>query len=341
MAETSRQILLKARPRGLPAAGDFELREGPVPEPGEGEFVIRNRYLSLDPAIRGWMDDTPSYMPPIGLGEVMRGTTVGEVVASRHPDYQPGDQVVGLHGWEDYSLGHGAGFDAKIPAELGLPPTWFLSVLGAPGMTAYFGFLDVGRPQAGETVLVSAAAGAVGSLVGQIAKIKGCTTIGIAGGPEKCSMLKDEFGYDHAIDYKAGGDLASAIRAAAPEGVDIVFENVGGEMLDAALMNLKLRARVLICGLIAGYNAESPTPGPRNLWQLLVKRARMEGLLVADYVDRFPEGITQMGEWLQQGRIRHREHVEPGLVAAPQTFLKLFDGSNMGKLIVDLAADRG
>ena len=341
MTDVNRQILLRARPRGLPASTDFEYREVPVPEPGPGEFVVRNDYLSLDPAIRGWMSDAPSYMPPIGLGEVMRGTTVGEVVASRNDAFSPGDRVVGLHGWEDYSVGRGGGFDSKLPPELDVPPTWFLSVLGAVGMTAYFGLLETGRPRAGETVLVSAAAGAVGSLVGQIARLEGCRTVGIAGGPDKCRMLREEFGFDAALDYKAGGDLQAAIADAAPDGVDVYFENVGGAILDAALMNLNVRARIVVCGLISIYNAEKPVPGPYNLWQLLVKRARMEGFLIADWVGRFPEGIGQMADWLQSGHIHHREHIEPGLVDAPRTFLKLFDGSNHGKLIVDLSADRG
>jgi hypothetical protein len=340
-ASINRQWILARRPRGFPAAECYEFRRSPVPRIGDGEMIVRNAYLSLDPAIRGWMDDVPSYMPPIPIGAPMRGTTIGKVVESRIPGFAVGDIVQGLNGWEDYSVVRAGGFTAKLPTGLGVPPTNFLSVLGPTGLTAYFGLLDVGRPKRGETVLVSGAAGAVGSIVGQIAKIEGCRAVGIAGGTEKCDWLRRECGYDAVIDYKAraGGDFVAAIREACPDGVDIYFDNVGGPLLDAVLVSINERGRVLMCGAIAQYNATELPPGPRQLWQLIVRSARIEGFLVRSYLDRWAEGAGRMAGWLAEGRIRHREHIDKGLENATRSFERLFSGDHRGKLIVDIASE--
>ncbi|MBW8841591.1 MAG: NADP-dependent oxidoreductase [Sphingomonadales bacterium] len=299
----NRRFLLVRRPDGSPAAEDFRLDPRALPELDEGQFLIRNHYASLDPAIRGWLDDKPSYMPPIALGDPVRASTIGVVADSRNPAN-------------------------------------YLSLFGAVGLTAYFGFIDVCEPKAGDTVLVSGAAGAVGSLVGQIAKIKGCRAIGIAGGAAKCARLTERYGFDAAIDYR-GKDVAAldaAIRAVAPDGVDIIFENVGGDILDAGLLNLRHGARVGLCGLISEYNAPAPV-GIRNLWRLIVNRASIRGLLVADYIPRFTEGAAAMGQWLREGRLVFDEHIDEGIENALPAFMRLFDGSNDGKMILKLAPD--
>ena len=332
----NRQFILKRRPNGAPVPGDFALETGPKPEIGEGQFLIRNRYASLDPAIRGWMDDRESYAPPIPLGEPVRATTIGVVEESRADGFEPGQWVMGLNGIADYSVAEGGGFTQVIDADAVPSVTNYLSLFGAVGMTAYFGFLDVCQPKEGDTVLVTGAAGAVGSLVGQIAKIKGCTVIGIAGGPDKCARLTERYGYDHAIDYRGKNydALVTAIGHAAPDGLDIIFENVGGDILDAGLMNLKLGARVGLCGLISEYNCEPV--GARNLWQLIVHRARIQGLLVPDYIPRFPEGAKAMGEWAATGRLVVDEHIDEGIENAFDAFMRLFEGSNQGKMILKI-----
>lgn len=334
----NRRIILKARPIGIPRLSDFGEERAEIPELGDGQVLLRNIYLSLDPAIRGWMSpQEDSYQPPIPIDEVMRGVTVARVEKTNNADFQVGDHVMGLNGWEQWSVSEGRGFINKIPSEMGLPMSNFLSVLGTTGMTAYFGLLDVGKPVSGETVLVSAAAGAVGSLVGQIAKNQGCRAVGIAGGKEKCKRLIDFYGFDAAIDYKAPGDLEEKISANCPNGIDIYFDNVGGDMLDAALNCLGEGARVVMCGAIATYNDDQPRSGPSNLWQLLVHNARLEGFIVSKYIGRFSEGLEKMGQWLGSGLIKHREEIVVGLENAPSAFLKLFDGSNKGKLIIDLS----
>lgn len=334
-AVQNRRILLKSRPRGLPKDSDYAMVREAAPTPGSGQVVVRNHYLSMDPAIRGWMDaDEASYLPPIALGEVVRSVTVGEVVASNSPDFTVGDKVMGLNGWEDYSLSNGAGYISKVPDDPRLPLSLFLGVLGSTGLTAYFGLLDVGAPKPGQTVLVSGAAGAVGSAVGQIAKIVGCKVYGIAGSDAKCRWLTDELGFDGALNYRRETDMQAAIARLCPAGVNIYFDNVGGPLLDAVLMNLAERARIIICGAIATYNATDPAPGPRHLWQLLVKSARMEGFLVRSYAPRFAEGVGKLMEWVNAGRIKHKEDVVVGLENTPRAFLKLFDGSNDGKLVV-------
>jgi NADPH-dependent curcumin reductase CurA len=336
----NRRFLLVRRPDGAPAPEDFLLDPHPLPELAEGEFLIRNHYASLDPAIRGWLDDKPSYMPPIALGDPVRASTIGVVADSRNADFAVGQWVMGLNGIEEYSVGSAGGFTQPIDPAAVPAVTNYLSLFGAVGLTAYFGFIDVCEPKAGDTVLVSGAAGAVGSLVGQIAKIKGCRAIGIAGGAAKCARLTERYGFDAAIDYR-GKDVAAldaAIRAAAPDGVDIIFENVGGDILDAGLLNLRHGARVGLCGLISEYNAPEPV-GIRNLWRLIVNRASIRGLLVADFVPRFAEGAAAMGQWLREGRLVFDEHIDEGIENALPAFMRLFDGSNDGKMILKLATD--
>jgi len=333
----NRQFYLHQRPTGIPTKDDVRLRERPVTSPGEGEVLIRNRYFSLDPAIRGWMDDTPSYLPPIELGAVVRSTAVGEVIESRHPGFQAGDAAVGLLGWEVYSVAPGDEL-SKVPTDGRFPLHYYVNILGAVGLTPYFGVLDAGRPKSGETLLMSAAAGAVGSVGGQIAKLQGCRVVGLAGSDEKCNWITQELGFDEAINYKTCGPMVEAIKAACPEGIDIYFDNVGGEILDAALLNLNDGARIVFCGAISGYNSEEPVPGPYNWWQILARGATVQGYLVSNYVNRFPEGIARMGEWIEQGKITFREQIVDGFENTFDTFLKLFDGSNEGKLIIRLEA---
>ncbi len=335
----NRQLILLKRPNGTPAASDIEYRESAIPEPGEGEVLVRNLYFSMDPAIRGWMDDAPNYRPAIPLGTPVHSVTLGRVVASRAEGYKEGDLVSGITAWEDYSISSPEAGLGVMPSDLGIPLSQFLGVLGPTGLTAYFGLLDVGQPDPGETVLVSAAAGSVGSIVGQIAKIQGCRAVGIAGSDEKCRWITEELGFDAAINYKTSASLVEDIQKACPAGVDVYFENVGGEILDAALMCLNVAARIPFCGAISGYNSQVPVPGPYNFWQLVVKRARIEGFLIPDYAERFGEGIAQLAQWMSEGRIHHAEHVVDGFENTLDTFLKLFDGSRHGKLVVRIAED--
>jgi NADPH-dependent curcumin reductase CurA len=334
MAPTQTRILLAARPQGLPRSSDFEITSGPVPEPGTGEVVVRSILLSLDPAMRGWMDDRRSYVPPVGIGEVMRGQVVGEVVASAVPELSPGQRVSAPVGWQEF-----AALPASdvTPIPQGVPLQQALGPLGMTGMTAYFGLLEVGRPRRGETVLVSAAAGAVGSLVGQIAAIQGCRVVGLAGSDAKCAWLVDELGFDAAVNYKTAEDLRAAVGEACPEGVDVYFDNVGGPILEVALSRINRGARIVICGAISIYNATEPPAGPANYLALLVQRATMEGFLVFDYRDRYGEAIEAMSRWIAEGRIEARYDVVDGLDNAPRALLRLFDGSNRGKLMVRVA----
>lgn len=334
----NRQFLLVRRPHGTPVPEDFSLVETAIPAPPPGGIVVRNHYASLDPAQRGWMDDAPSYMPPIALGDPVRATTVGVVHASDNPDFQPGQWVLGMNGLEDYSIAMPGGFTMPIDVTQVDSPSRFLSVMGAVGLTGYFGLLEVGKPRAGETLLVSGAAGAVGSVVGQIGKIVGCRVIGIAGGADKCRRLLDDYGFDAAIDYKGKtvAQLAVEIAAAAPNGADIVFENVGGDVMDAELMNLANNARIVLCGLISEYNAEQKI-GIRNLWQVLAREATIHGYLVSAFLDRFAEGGAQMAQWLAEGRLRMDEDVQQGLDNAYPAFMRLFSGTNTGKLVLQIA----
>ena len=333
----NRRFLLQRRPAGTPVPEDFALVTTDTPALAEGQFLIRNHYASLDPAMRGWMDAGGNYMPPIPLGDPVRASTIGVIEESRHADFAPGQWVMGLNALEDYSVGGAGGFTRPIDPALVPRVTNYLSIFGAVGMTAYFGFLDVCEPREGETVLVSGAAGAVGSLVGQLAKIHGCRAVGIAGGPAKCARLTARYGYDAAIDYRGKDEaaLAAAIAETCPDGVDVIFENVGGTILDAGLMNLNLHGRVGLCGLISEYN--TAPRGIRNLWQLIVKRARICGLLVADYVPRFDEGAAKMGAWAAEGRLVVDEHIDEGLENAFDSFMRLFAGTNEGKMILRIA----
>lgn len=336
---TNRRFTLQRRPVGMPVAGDFALDQVSLPALADGEFLVANHYASLDPAIRGWLDAAPSYLPPVPLGDPVRATTVGIVAASRAAAFPVGQWVVGLNAIETHSRVRPGGFTSPVDPALVPSVTNYLSVLGAVGMTAYFGLIDLGRPQPGQTVVVSGAAGAVGSLVGQIARLHGCRAVGIAGGAAKCARLIDRFGFDAAVDYRgrSAAELADAIRAAAPGGTDILFENVGGDVLDAGLLTLNPGARVVLCGLIAEYNRAEGPLGARNLWQLIVRSASIHGLLVSDYVPRFGEGIAAMAGWLGEGKLAFDEHVEEGIDNALPAFLRLFNGTNTGKLILKLA----
>jgi NADPH-dependent curcumin reductase CurA len=328
----NRQVRLAARPVGLPRPGDWNLTDAPVGEPGEGEILVKVEYISLDPAMRGWMNEGKSYIRPVGLGEVMRAGAAGRVVASRNPRYGEGDAVTGGFGVQEYAISDGRGVQKVDTALAGLP-TW-LGALGMPGMTAYFGLLDVGKPEPGQTVVVSGAAGAVGSVVGQIAKIKGCRVVGIAGGAGKCRMLVEELGFDAAIDYK-GEDVKAKLREHCPDGIHVYFDNVGGDILDAALARLAMRARVVICGAISQYNSTEPPRGPSNYLSLLVNRASMTGMLVLDYVERHGEAAREMARWMAEGRLKAREDVVAGGIAAfPDALLRLFRGENTGKLVL-------
>ncbi|MFD7445960.1 NADP-dependent oxidoreductase [Streptomyces sp. NPDC059909] len=335
MSATNRQIRLAARPSGVVRPEDWEHHTAPVEEPGPGRFAGRTRVISLDPAMRGWLDDRPSYLPPVGIGEVMRAGSVVEVTASNHPGFQPGDHVVGTFGVQEHVVSDGKGA-LKIDTSLA-PPSTYLGALGMPGMTAYFGLLDVGALKEGETVVVSGAAGAVGTMVGQIAKVKGCRVVGIAGGPEKCTLLTDELGFDAAIDYRAD-DVKHALRKLTPDGIDVYFDNVGGDILDAALTRLAMHARVVICGAISQYNNATPVNGPSNYLSLLVRRARMEGFVVFDYAKRYAEAAQEIAGWIGAGHIKVKEHVVKGTVDDfPETLQMLFRGDNVGKLVLELA----
>lgn len=328
------QCRLAARPVGLPKPSDWRFTEEPVPRPGDGRFVVRVDYLSLDPAMRTWMNAGRSYVPPVEIGEVMRAAGIGRVIESRHPGHPVGSTVSGTFGVQRYAVSDGSDV---TPVDTGLAPApVHLGALGISGITAYFGLLDVGRPEPGQTVVVSAAAGSVGSIVGQIAKIQGCRAIGIAGGPEKCALLVDELGFDAAIDYKAG-DVRRRLRELAPAGVDVFFDNVGGGILEDVLACLARGARIVISGAVSQYNATERPGGPANYMQLLVSRASMTGFVVFDYAPRYAEAVTRLAEWIGTGRLIPREHVVDGDIRRfPETLLRLFTGGNTGKLVLAL-----
>ncbi len=331
-ALTNHQFKLARRPVGMVQRSDFEYVEAPVLQPGDGEVLVKILYISLDPAMRGWMNEGKSYIAPVGIGEVMRAGAVGRVVASNDPGVAVGDHVVGALGVQEYAVAKGKGLTKVDPGLAPLPV--YLGTLGMPGMTAYFGLLDVGKPKAGDTVVVSGAAGAVGQVVGQIAKIKGCRVVGIAGGPDKCAYLRS-IGFDAAIDYKHE-DLKAALKQHCPKGVDVYFDNVGGEILDAVLTQLAMHARIVICGAISQYN-EAKMKGPSNYMSLLVNRASMTGMVVFDYADRYAEAAREMAGWMATGKLKTREDVVEGLVTFPETLLKLFKGENTGKLVLKVA----
>lgn len=334
--QTNQQWLIAARPEGLVKESDFQWQESPVPSPGEGEVLVRSVYLSLDPTNRVWMNEAESYLPALAVGDVMRGVAIGVVEESRHSEFAAGDLVQGLLGWQQYSLSPGDALN-KLPKGLPIPMTAFFGLLGHIGLTAYFGLLDICQPKAGETLVVSTAAGAVGSLVGQIGKIKGCRVVGLTGTDEKCAWIK-ELGFDAAINYKSE-NVAESLQQHCPQGIDVYFDNVGGEILEAVLNLINLGARISVCGMISQYNADGPVPGPANLANLISKRARMEGFLCTDYSNRAQEAFTEMIGWLMQGKLKYRVDVVEGLENAPRALKKLFDGSNSGKLIVRVGAE--
>jgi NADPH-dependent curcumin reductase len=328
MTQINGQCRLAARPVGLPTASDWEYVEEPAPEPQDGQFLVRVEYLSLDPAMRAWMNPGRSYIAPVGIGEVLRAAGIGTVVETRHPLYSTGDCVQGVFGVQRYALSDGGGV-TQVDMTLAPPPV-HLGALGLSGLTAYFGLLEIGRPEPGQTVVVSGAAGSVGSVAGQIARIKGARAIGITGGPDKCAWLLDELGFDAAIDYKAG-----QLRAHAPSGVDVFFDNVGGAVLDDVLRRLARGARVVISGAISQYNATEAPRGPANYMQLLVARATMAGFVIFDYAERFPAALAELTAWLRSGELRSREHVVEGDIEQfPEVLLKLFKGENTGKLVL-------
>ena len=330
-AETNRQFLLAKRPVGAATRDTFSFQQVPVAKPGAGQIVVKNQYLSLDPAMRGWMNEGKSYIPPVGLGEVMRALGVGQVIASEHPGFAVGDYENGALGVQDYFVGEPRGFYKVDPKLAPLPV--YLSALGMTGMTAYFALLEVGAPKAGDTVVISGAAGAVGSIAGQIAKLKGCRVVGIAGGKQKCELLIEELGFDGAIDYKSE-DVIAGLKRECPKGVDVFFDNVGGDILDAVLSRLNFKARVVICGAISQYNNKEAVKGPANYLSLLVNRARMEGFVVMDYADRYAAAGQEMAGWLAKGQLKSKEHIVEGLETFPETLMKLFSGENFGKLIL-------
>ena len=331
----NRRILLEARPVGLPKVTDFRLEKVPLPRPGADEFLVRTLYLSIDPYMRGRIDDKPSYAPPVPLGDVMIGGVVGEVVESNHPDFAPGDIVEGRIGWQAYGVSDGEGMRKVDP---GLAPvSTALGILGMPGLTAYFGLLDICRPEAGETVVVSAASGAVGSVVGQIAKLKGCRVVGIAGGPIKTSYLTTELGFDAGVDYKSARNLSAEIAAACPDGVDIYFDNVGGAISDAVLDHLARGARIAICGTISQTSLVEPELGPRVQGKLMKAWALMRAFNVFQFTDRHPAALADLSAWLAEGKLTYREHVVEGLENAPQALIGMLQGENFGKLVVRVA----
>ena len=325
------QIKLAERPVGLPTADTFSVEKNPVPTVAEGQILLKTKYISLDPAMRGWMNDTRSYIPPVGVGEVMRALTVSEVTESKNGKFAVGDFVVGTSGVQEYAVTDGKGYHQADPRLAPLPT--YLGTLGMPGFTAYFGLLRIGEPQAGETVLVSGAAGAVGSTVGQIAKIKGCRVVGIAGGKEKCDYIVNELGFDAAIDYKAE-DVPAAIKRTCPDRIDVYFDNVGGDILDAALGRLNMHARIVICGAISQYNNTQQVKGPSNYLALLVSRAKMQGMVVFDYAKDYGAAAREMGGWMQAGKLKSREDVYEGIENFHETFLRLFSGEKRGKLVL-------
>ena len=335
MAERNRRFLLRERPAGRIGPNTFELDEQPVPEIGDGEALVRVDWISLDPTNRMWINDTPTYLPPVGLGEVMRAAGMGEVVASKNPNYAVGQTVQGLLGWQEYAVLSDGALVNPVDVAEGVPPSAYLGALGMTGLTAWVGIRDIGKPQPGETVVVSAAAGAVGSVAGQLAKAAGARVVGIAGGPQKCALLTDELGFDAAVDHRAD-DWAAQLKAATPNGIDVDFENVGGALMDAIFARLNIGARVALCGLISEYNAEDPPPGPRAFGNLLIQRALVKGFIVLDHFGQAPEAITEIAGLMQQGKLKPLETVVEGFEQLPTAINMLFDGKNVGKLVVKI-----
>lgn len=334
MRNSNRQWILRKRPTGDIQPGDLELVDSPIPDPGPNQFLARTIYLSLDPTNRIWMSDMEQYMPPVGLGEVMRGGTLSVVVRSNNPAYEPGDIVSGIAGWQEYAV---MDFAQKLP-KTGVPLPAYMSVLGMTGATAYFGLLDIGQPKSGETVVVSAAAGAVGSIVGQIAKIKGCRVVGIAGSDEKCKHVVKDFGFDACINYKTE-DVAKALKRECPNGIDVDFENVGGTIFEAVLDNINMKARIALCGMISGYNSEGQMSGPANFSMLLMKRARVEGFIIIDYFPRMGEFMADMAGWVASGKVKYDTTIVKGMENALDALGMLFTGGNTGKLLIQASEE--
>jgi NADPH-dependent curcumin reductase CurA len=335
--KTHRRVVLARRPPGEPSEDDFRIEEVPVPTPGSRELLVRVIYLSLDPYMRGRMREGPSYAAPAQIDQVMPGGTVGEVVVANHPDFRVGDIVEDRLGWQEYAIAAGPAVRKIDPALA--PISTANGVLGMPGMTAYFGLLHVAGPKAGETVVVSAASGAVGQIVGQLAKIGGCRAVGIAGGAKKCAFVKDTLGFDACLDYKAERDLPAVVKAACPAGVDVYFDNVGGAVSDAVFLNLNFWARVALCGSISQYNAASPQVGPRLLGLFVGRRVSMRGFIVSDFSTQYAPAMRQMGEWVRSGRIKYKEDIVEGIARAPRAFIGLLRGENFGKLQVKLGPE--
>ncbi|WP_444634420.1 NADP-dependent oxidoreductase [Cupriavidus oxalaticus] len=335
MKTMNRRWILRQRPVGDIGDNDLQLVEAPLPRPRDGEILVRNIYLMVAPTNRVWMSDIDQYMAPVALGEVMRGVTMGVVMESHHPDFRPGDIVEGAMAWEEYSVTRTA---RRVPVEYGLPLHAYASVLGSSGMTAYFGMLDIARPRAGETIVVSAAAGGVGSIAGQIGKILGCRVVGVAGGQNKCRLVTEEFGLDACVDYKAGNVLAD-LRAACPDGIDVDFENVGGDTMDAVLALINPGARIALCGMISTYNASGDWWSPKMFRNVIMKRARIEGFLISDYRPRFHEAVEVMAKWVRDGQLKYRVDVIEGIEQAPAALNRLFAGKNIGKQLVRLAPE--
>jgi len=328
----NKQLIFKKRPTGIPEADTWSIETKTIPEPRDGEVLVQHHYISLDPAMRGWMNDVRSYIPPVQIGEVMRAGSIGKVIKSNnHPKFKEGDFLTGWGGVQQYVVTNGDNWYQVDPNLASLPT--YISTLGMPGMTAYFGILEVGKIKEGDIVLVSGAAGAVGGIVGQIAKIKGCTVIGIAGGEEKCKYIVDELGFDGAVDYKSE-NLAEALKRECPKGIDVYFDNVGGEILDAALTKLRVNARIVICGAISQYNNKTAVKGPSNYLSLLVNRATMQGMVVMDYAQDYGKAAQEMGMWMMQGKLKSKEDVYDGIENFHETFQRLFTGDKMGKLVL-------
>jgi hypothetical protein len=332
----NKQYKLSHRPIGLPKESDFEFSTTEIPSPQAGEFLIKNLFISLDPAMRGWMNDAKSYIPPVGLGEVMRAGTVGRILESKNADFSAGEYVVTTGGVQNYAISNGKGAMKVNPALASLPV--FLGTLGMTGLTAYFGLLDICAPKEGETIVVSGAAGAVGMIAGQIGKIKGCKVVGIAGGKDKCDLVVSELGFDACIDYKSE-NVKKALREHCPDGVDVYFDNVGGDILDAVLTHINRKARISICGAISQYNSTEGVQGPKNYLSLLVNRAKMEGFVVFDYAKEYGKGIAEMAAWMQAGKLKTKEQVVEGIENFLSALYMLFEGKNTGKLVLKVADD--
>ena len=330
----NKQVLLKSRPAGIPQAENFEPAETAIPEPGERQFLVRNEFLSVEPAMRGWVSAVANYSTPVGIGEVMRSFTAGTVVKSRHPGFAEGDQVMGMLGWQNYAVSDGSNITRKVK-ETALPMSLSLGVLGLNGVTAYFGLLDLGLPRPGDTVVVSTAAGSVGSAVGQIAKLMGCRTVGITGGAAKVALCKDAFGYDEALDYKAG-DLAATLKAACPRGIDVYFDNTAGAISDTVIQQIAIGARIVICGTASIASWEPWPMGPRVERHILTKRARMSGLLIFDYAHRYEEAVSRLAQWIRDGKLIYREDIVDGIEHARGAIAELYRGENLGKRLIRL-----